>query len=118
MTEIIALLTGILIAACLFAATVWSLAQIFRQRGWLRIAHTATAGTTLIIMFGLAQGWIMGPVLMSFPLLVASLGAAMLEAGWNKLLPLILLVFALALFIGIPFQGVDTSALPPVWRLT
>ena len=109
MDQIVQLLTGILIAACLFAAVIWSLAQVYRQRGWLRIAHTATAGLTLVIMALLAGGEIMAPVLLSLPLLIASLGAVFLDTGWNKLLPFILLLFALALFIGLPFQGVVAS---------
>ena len=112
MGPVVQLLTGILIAACLFAATLWSLAQIYRQKGWLRIAHAVTAGSMLLVMAGLAQNWIVMPVVMSGLLVAGSLAATFLERGWNRLLPLILLAFALALFAGLPFHGVATSALP------
>jgi len=110
MDQIVQLLLGILIAACVFAGIVWSFAQMYRQRGWIRIAYTMTAFLTLVIMASMAQGWTAIPMLMSIPLMGSSLLAAYLDKGWNMVLPFLIFFFALAVSLGLPFVAVANAA--------
>ena len=56
MDQIVTLLTGILVAAGIFAATLFSAAQVYRQAGRLRWAHAAAALTTIAAMAALSRG--------------------------------------------------------------
>ena len=91
MDQIVTLLTGILVAAGIFAATLFSAAQVYRQAGRLRWAHAAAALTTIAAMAALSRGlW---------------LAAIVLERGANRGLPLFQLLFGLALLARLPFGG-------------
>ncbi|MEO0999790.1 MAG: hypothetical protein AAFW69_04145 [Pseudomonadota bacterium] len=97
------LLAGIVVAAGVFGATLFSLAQAVMQRGRLRWAHIA------LVVLGIAG---MGTVSLIWPAAAVGVGAALIAAGavavwsekrWSKLLPIFQAVFGLALVLGIPF---------------
>lgn len=97
------LMAGMLIALPVFAATLWSLTQTVRRTGALRGAHAGALVLTLAAMAALSAeapgpGAILGALLAA-----AGLVAAALEAGWNRLLPLVQTAAGLALAFRLPF---------------
>ena len=56
MEQVVTLLTGILVAAGIFAATLFSTAQVYRQAGRLRWVHAAAALGTIAAMAALSGG--------------------------------------------------------------
>jgi len=105
MDQVITLFTGILVAAGIFAATLFSAAQVYRQAGRLRLAHAAAALVTLAAMAALSGGFWATAQLLGGVLLLAALAAIVLERGANRGLPLFQLLFGLALLARLPFGG-------------
>ena len=102
---IFVLLAGIVIAGMVFAATLWSLAQIVRQKGQLRWAYVIVLIATLAAMTALSLESF-GLVTFTVAILCATAVFAMYaDTGWNRILPLFQFVFGLALFMGLPFAG-------------
>jgi hypothetical protein len=103
MTEIAQLFTGILLATAIFAATLFSAAQAYRQSGALQKTHLAAAILTIAAMACLSlQLWTLSQIT-GAALGVAALGCLILDKGWNRLLPLAHIAFATALALGLPF---------------
>ncbi len=100
MTE---LFIGIILGACVFAATLFSGAQIYRQSGALRWAHLASLVLTLTAMGTLSAAWPNIAAANGAWLVVAALAALIYESGWNRVLPVFQMVFGAALVAGLPF---------------
>ena len=101
--NIFVLLAGIVIAGAIFAATLWSMAQIVRQNGKLRWAYVATLLSTLAAMSALSAE---SPALVTLTgaLLCATAAFAIYaDTGWNRVLPFFQFAFGLALMTGLPF---------------
>ncbi len=105
MDQIVQLLIGILVAAGIFAAALFSAAQIYRNDGRLRVAHAAALALTLGAMACLSLGWWGAAQFAGALLALAALGALVFERGWNRLLPAFLIVFGAALLARLPFGG-------------
>ncbi|MDE2792372.1 MAG: hypothetical protein OXI81_18415 [Paracoccaceae bacterium] len=85
------LLLAVFLGALVFAATLFSAAQLVRvwHRKWLRLAHLVSLGATLAAMAALQLDLVMPSRAAGLPLLVSAAGAFTLESGWNRILPLI-----------------------------
>ena len=97
------LLPGIVIAAILFGATLWSASQAMRQKGVLGVAHGVAAVAIVLTMGALSYD-------AAYPAQIAGgvlcLGAAMAvvwESGWSRLLPASQAIFGAAVANGLPF---------------
>ncbi len=99
------LLGGIVVAAGVFAALLWSVFQGITKRGVLQWAHIATA---VLSVLGMATLSMLAPTLAliaGVALTITSAIVLFLEAGWNRVLPLFQLAFAIILILGLPFIG-------------
>lgn len=94
------LLAGVAVAAFLFAAFLWSFAQIFRVTGWLRMAHGAVAGLLVLTIAAIDFGLQLPVQFLAACLFIAALVALWFETGWARLLPGILLVFGAVMTTG------------------
>lgn len=105
MTEIATLLTGIFVAAVIFAGLLFSAVQAFRQSGALARTHLVLALLIIGAMAALsADLWGLSR-LIGWPVALTGLVCAALETRWNRLLPLLLAGFGAILVAGIPFGG-------------
>lgn len=105
MDQIAQLFIGILVAAATFAATLFSVAQTFRQDGRLRLGHGIAAASTLAVMASLSTGlWTLSQGLGAV-LIAAGLAVFWLESGWNRALALVQVAFGAVVLAGIPFGG-------------
>lgn len=98
------LLGGIVVAAGVFTAVLWSIFQGATKRGWLQYAHIAAA---IFSVLGMATVSLVSPILAqitSGALLVSAIGALYFDYGWNRLFPVFQIVFSIALFLGLPFN--------------
>lgn len=105
MDQFVPLLIGILGGAGIFAATLFSAAQVYRQQGRLRQAQAAAALTTVAAMACLSLGWWTLSQVAGGLLILAALVAFVLEPGWNRLLPFFHILFGAALLARLPFGG-------------
>ncbi len=97
------LLGGVLVGAGLFASFLFSAFQAFMQRGPLQWAHIAAA---LLTAAGISSLSLLSPLMALVSgalLLLAGLAVLVLEKGWNRLLALFQMAFALMLVLGLPF---------------
>ena len=92
---IVQTLIGIFLAACLFAAMLWSIYRAVTTKGMKRINAVVVTSSTLLAMLGLTYGW-------SFALLIAGpacilfgLAQVFTDPGWAKLLPAVQFIFGL-----------------------
>lgn len=97
------LMGGIVIAAGVFAALLWSLYQSVLKRGRLQYAHIATAALTLLGMASISAMSSIFAQILGILLLVTASTAAVLESRWNRVLPAIQVIFAFILILGLPF---------------
>lgn len=97
------LMAGVLLAVASFAAMIFSVARAVQERGWLRRAHLGVIIGTIASMASIS---LVSPglaLISGGALLLSGLGAAFLETGWNRLLPLIAAGFGLVIAAGLPF---------------
>ncbi len=97
------MLGGVLVGAGLFASFLFSAFQGVMQRGPLQWAHIAAA---LLTVGGIASLSLLSPLLALVSgglLLLAGAGILVLEKGWNRLLALFQMAFAIMLILGLPF---------------
>ena len=99
------LLGGIVVAAGVFAAVLWSIFQAVTQRGKLQVVHIlaiagSIAGMASLSMVNPTMAWFVG-----VELGVAAVAAIYLETAWNRLLPAFQLIFAITLILGLPFNA-------------
>ena len=100
---ILNLFIGLTLIIPIFAAFIWSATQAFRQTGWLKYAHAASAALTLLGMATISYK--IEPAAQFTGLLLGTSAAAAVwhERGWSKLLPAILILLALVLILKLPF---------------
>jgi uncharacterized membrane protein (GlpM family) len=105
MNQFLFLLAGIALAAPLFAALLYSLAQAIRHAGALRTTHLVAIAATFAGMAFLSWGWPFPTRAAGAALALAGLRLVFLEAGWNRLLPGVQMAAGLVLAAGLPFAG-------------
>ncbi len=98
------ILAGILIAATLFASVLWSFAQAFLSNGWLRNVYLVLVLLTVGGMATVSLGLNIEMRLAGGGLVILSAVAFYCERGSTRLLPMIQLLFGLALLLGLPFR--------------
>ena len=103
--NIVTLLIGILLAAAVFAAFIWSGYRAFYTTGWLRRAHAALALLTLAGFAALSLLWPLAAAASGAGLVAAGLVALVLERGWAQLLVLVQIAFGGLLISGLPLAG-------------
>ncbi|WP_157982145.1 hypothetical protein [Oceanicella sp. SM1341] len=102
---ILTLLVGIVLAAGVFSATLWSAYQVFMRAGRLRWTHAALLALTIAAM-GTLQLVLPGPAaVLGVLLLLAGLAGAAFERGATRVLPLMQAAFGAALLAGLPFAA-------------
>ncbi len=99
------LLAGIVIGAGVFAATLWSTTQIFRAGGHLAKLHIACLTLTITAMATLQLTLKLPSQIIGGMLILAAIGAIILEQKWNRLLPFFQAAFGTALLAALPFTG-------------
>jgi len=101
--NIFTLMVGILMAAAVFAAFIWSIFQVVQARGALRLAHGGTVVAILAGALAVSNTWVLAALPAGILLAAVSMAAAALERGWSRLLPVFPALFGLALILGLPF---------------
>jgi hypothetical protein len=86
------LLAGIVIAAAVFAALLWSIYRAVQTNGKARAVYVILAISTLLVVTAFTYD-LLGLLLTSgFTCIGAALYAMVLDRGWNKLLPFVQLL--------------------------
>lgn len=99
------LLLGIIVGASVFAASLFSGAQAYLQKGRLRWAHLAALALTVLGMATLSAVAPGAAMVVGAALIIAGLVVMVLEDGWNRILPIFQIIFGGALVAGVPFAG-------------
>lgn len=99
------LLGGILVAAGVFVALLWSIYQSILKRGPLQYAHIATATLTVLGMASISLLAILLAQILGILLLISATTAAILETRWNRALPVLQIIFSITLILGLPFNA-------------
>ncbi|MHA3915046.1 hypothetical protein [Halovulum sp. GXIMD14793] len=99
------LLLGIMVGASVFAATLFSGAQVYLQKGRLRWAHLVALALTVLGMATLSAVSPGAAMVVGVALIIAGLAVMALEDGWNRILPVFQIIFGGALVAGVPFAG-------------
>lgn len=97
------LISGMTIAAGVFAALLWSLYQSVMKRGPLQYAHMAAATLTILGMASISAGSSFFAQILGILLLTAAATATILEVRWNRVLPALQIIFSIVLILGLPF---------------
>lgn len=89
------LLIGIVIAAAVFAALLWSIYRLVTVKGRLRVNYAILALSTLLVVA--AVTWNFAALSMTAGLTCAASGliAMWADKGWNKLLPFVQVLLGL-----------------------
>jgi cbb3-type cytochrome oxidase subunit 1 len=95
---------GIIIGAAVFAAAIWSAAQSYLQTGRLRYTHLLLLVLTLSGMASVSLNWPVMATILGIALILTGFYGALIEARWNKLLPLAQAALGVALMAGLPFN--------------
>jgi len=101
----IVLLIGVLIAAFVFAATLFSAAQAYLQIGALRWLHLANALSLIAAMASISLVWPGIAALLGLILVALNIALGLWEVAWNRLLAVPPILFGLALVQGVPFSA-------------
>lgn len=103
MIVLFTLLAGIVLAAFIFAALLWSVYRAVVTEGSTRLVAVLLSLNTLI-------GMGMLTLLEVIPALIAGVGLVILGAlairndpGWSKLLPFVQVIFGIVLIVGLPW---------------
>ena len=105
MDQIATLLLGILLAALIFAATLFSAAQAYLRGGRVGRAHLVAAVSVVAAMAALGLSWWAASRVIGLFVLSGGVFALWQERGWNRLLPLVHIFFGMALVGGLPTGG-------------
>jgi len=112
----IPLLIGIVLAACLFAALLWSVYRAVTQTGFVRTANVLLAVSTLIVVS--AVTWEMHAMLLSGGVTCAltALIAIWQDRRWSKLLPFVQFLLGVgAVYVGYVTLAGPTLSGPPAF---
>ena len=94
-------LTGIVLAAAVFAALLWSLYRIAVTTRWQRINYVVLALSTLMVVTAITWNFATLTLTAGLTCLVTALVAVRLEPRWTKLLPLVqVIVGGLSIWAG------------------
>jgi len=96
------LLFGIVIAAFIFAALLWSLYRAVSGVGMVRVTHAAVVVLIIALMAALTLGWSIPARGLGAVLIIAGLGAVWNDTSWSRLLPMCAAGFGLAALQGLP----------------
>ncbi len=99
-----ALLIGIVIAAAVFAALLWSLYRCFMTTGKLRVSYGVLTISTLLVVAGITWNLAGVTFAASGSLIFTAIVGVWADTRWSKLLPLVQLVLGVLAF----FAAVDT----------
>lgn len=99
------LFAGILVAACVFAALLWSIYQTIIARGKLQYVQGISAALTLLGMASISYLSLTMAIICGTCLCISAAIAVYLETRWNKVLPFFQCVFGLSLILGLPFTA-------------
>ena len=100
-----AILLGIFLGACLFAATLSSVARALTTTGRRRAAHLAILAAILGAAAAVSLGWTALSLPLGLALIAAGLAGAALESGAHRVLPIVPVLFGAALLAGLPFAS-------------
>ncbi|MEM6407313.1 MAG: hypothetical protein AAF700_02730 [Pseudomonadota bacterium] len=81
------LLIGIVLAACVFAALLWSVYRMVQTKGNLRLNYALLSVSTIVIALGITYDWLGVLVSAGVTAVGAALVAMYKDPGWSKLLP-------------------------------
>ncbi len=110
----IPILIGVALAACLFAALLWSVYQAVTQSGMHRVVQGFLAISTVIVVA--AVTWDLHAMLVSGGITCSVLGLIALwyERRWSKLLPFVQLLLGLgATYAGYALLAGPSLPAPP-----
>lgn len=109
------LLIGIVLAACLFAALLWSVYRAVTQTGMPRVVQAFLALSTLIVVAAVTWDFHAMMVSGGITCSVTAALAIWYETRWSKLLPLIQLLMGLAAtYAGYALLAGPSLPAPPV----
>lgn len=97
------LLIGVVLAAFLFAALMWSIYRAVTSSGRARLNATLLSLTTILGMGTVTYSWVDLAMASGSGLVVFGLIAVLKDPGWGKLLPLVQAGFGVALIMGLPW---------------
>lgn len=86
------ILTGIVLAACVFAALLWSLYRVTITTRWLRLVYAVLAISTILVAAAITWNLATLTLTAGLTCAVTALVALWVEPRWSKLLPLVQLV--------------------------
>jgi len=99
------LLAGIALAAFLFSAFLWSIYRSVMTKGRARQVNIFLGIFTLLGLIAISNTWQILALSAGVPLAILSLVAIWYDKGWSKLLPLVQLLFGIALILGLPWAA-------------
>lgn len=99
------ILIGIVVAALLFSALLWSIYRAVVTTGFLRINATVLSIATLMGMAGMSYGTPFLVMVAAPACLLFGLAQMMTDPGWRKLFPLIQFGLGFFLFNVLLFSG-------------
>jgi len=102
------LIAGIILAGFLISASLWSIRQAIRQGGLLRGTHVLCVMLLTASLMAMALQADTVLRLIGFALAFLGILAIYEESRWAKLMPLIYVLFALALVSGIPLPQAES----------
>ncbi|WP_299303117.1 hypothetical protein [uncultured Litoreibacter sp.] len=92
------LLIGIIIAAAVFAAFLWSLYRAVMTKGRLRVNYAVMAISTLLVVAGITWNLAALTFAASVSLIVSAAIGVWADQKWSKLLPLVQMVLGVLSF--------------------
>ncbi|MEO0763325.1 MAG: hypothetical protein AAFZ09_16235 [Pseudomonadota bacterium] len=95
------LVVAIFSALFVFIATMYSLAQFILNEGRERWTHLAIMLVVLAIFASLELRSVVGARLLALPLFCLTLWAMWIEERWFKVFPLLQMMFAIVLLLGL-----------------
>ena len=99
------LMVGAVIAASLFASTLWSAQRSFATTGRTRVAHIILAALVIAAMATLSLELPLLSRIAGILLILAALQTGWRDARWSKLLALPPIIFGAVLAAGLPFSA-------------
>ena len=98
--SVILTITGLFAGVGVFIAAIYSLSQILLLRGEGRLMHGLGFALILAVMAALMEREIGLARLLAVPLALVAGRILMLERRWYRIMPLIVIIFAVVLMLG------------------
>ena len=93
-------IAGIFAGIGVFLATMYSLSQVLLLRGEGRLMHGLSFGLILAVMAALMEREVGLARLLAVPLFLVAARTLMLERGWYRIMPLLVIIFTVVLMLG------------------